>query len=202
MLEDAGYKDQGGVRVGPKGRLEFSAIYDQGNDPMAKSMTMIADDWAKIGVKLNLKGMERNTYLANAKALDFDIYGGRWGVMDEPADYIGLLFLSDTWQKGGINYSGINDPKLDTMIKEAQGSMDPKTMQEKIYKLQEYVAEQVPVVTLWVETYQPGRIQEVGRLEGVPQRSAQLRRPAIARRSVPGQVTVCLPGFDRAPIHS
>jgi peptide/nickel transport system substrate-binding protein len=154
MLDDAGYKDQGGVRVGPKGRLEFTAIYDQGNDPMAKSMTMIADDWAKIGVKLNLKGTERNTYLANAKALDFDVYGGRWGVMDEPADYIGLLFLSDTWQKGGINYSGINDATLDTMIKDAQGSMDPKSMQEKIYKLQEYVAEQVPVITLWVETYQ------------------------------------------------
>ncbi|MCL4516567.1 MAG: ABC transporter substrate-binding protein [Firmicutes bacterium] len=153
QLEKAGYKDQGGVRVGPNGKLEFTLIYDQGFDPMAKAVKMIADDLAKIGVKIDLQGMERNTYLARAKALDFDIYAGKWGVMDEPADYLGLLFLSDNWQKGGINYSGINDPKLDAMIKEAQGAMDSKTMKKKLFALQEYLHDQIPVITLWVETY-------------------------------------------------
>lgn len=153
QLEDAGYKDQGGVRAGPKGKLEFTIIYDQGFDPMSKAVKMIADDLAKIGVKLNLQGMERNTYLAKAKALDFDIYAGKWGVMDEPADYLGLLFLSDNWQKGGINFSGINDPKLDAMIKDAQGAMEKKAMQEKLFAIQEYLHEQTPVITLWVETY-------------------------------------------------
>jgi peptide/nickel transport system substrate-binding protein len=152
-LEDAGYKDQGGVRVGPKGKLEFAIIYDQAYDPMAKTVKMLADDWAKIGVKLNLQGMERNTYLAKAKALDFDIYGGKWGVMDEPADYLGLLFLSDNWNKGSINYSGINDPNLDSMIKDAQMTIDPTAMKQKIWNLQQYLHDQEPVVTLWVETY-------------------------------------------------
>ena len=152
-LEDAGYKDEGGVRSGPNGKLEFGIIYDQAYDPMAKTVKMLADDWSKIGVKLDLQGMERNTYLAKAKALDFDIYGGKWGVMDEPADYLGLLFLSDTWQQGGINYSGINDPKLDQMIKDAQASMDHEAMKAKLWEIQEYLHEQEPVVTLWVETY-------------------------------------------------
>lgn len=152
-LEEAGYVDEGGVRTGPQGKLEFTIIYDQAFDPMAKTVKMLADDWAQIGVKLNLKGMERNTYLAEAKALNFDIYGGKWGIMDEPADYLGLLFLTDTWQKGGINYSGINDPELDRMIKEAQAAMDPATMKEKLWAVQEYLHDAMPVITLWVENY-------------------------------------------------
>ncbi len=153
QLDDAGYKLQGAVRSGPKGKLEFGLLVDQSNDPMTKATKMIADDLDKVGIKINLQVIERNTYLAKAKALDFDIYAGRWGVMDEPADYMGLLFLTSNWNKGSINYSGINDPKLDAMIADAQSAMDHKAMVEKMFAIQDYLHDQEPVITLWVETY-------------------------------------------------
>ncbi len=153
QLEDAGYKDEGGVRVGPKGRLEFTVIYDQAIDPMVKALKMMTDDLAKVGIKLVHQPMERNTYVAKSKAGEYDIYAGRWGVMDEPADYMHLLFHSSNWGTASVNFSGINSPELDRMIGEAQGAMDKKSMVDKIYKMQEWLHDEVPVITLWVETY-------------------------------------------------
>ncbi len=160
---------------------------------MVKATKMIADDLDKVGVKINLQVIERNTYLAKAKALDFDIYAGRWGVMDEPADYMGLLFFTNNWDKGSINYSGINDPKLDQLIQEAQSSMEKKAMVDKMYAIQEYLHDVEPVVTLWVETYNLA-ISDKWPVGKSTQRPPQLYRSSIARQDLSSEKVIRAPG--------
>lgn len=145
LLKEAGYTETNGVFAD----LEFDLIYDQGNVNISKWAKMVADDAIKAGIKINLNGMERNTYLDRARARDFDIYAGSWGIMDEPADYFALLFSPD----GFINYGNVDDPDLMALVDEARYSTDPATTKAAVYKVQEYVQAQAYVNTLYVETY-------------------------------------------------
>ena len=147
LLTQAGYSDGNGD--GFFDGLELSLIYDSGHANISKWVTMVADDAAKAGIKINLQGMERNTYLAKAQAREFDIYAGSWGVMDEPADYFALLFNPD----GYINYGNVDDPELTALIDKARFTMDQDVVKEAVTAVQRYVADKAYVNTLYVETY-------------------------------------------------
>lgn len=147
LLAQAGYSDANGD--GFFDGLEFDLIYDQGHATISKWVTMVADDAAKAGIRINLQGMERNTYLAKAREREFDIYAGSWGIMDEPADYFALLFNPD----GYINYGNVDDPELSAMIDRARFTMDQNQVKEAVRDVQRYVADKAYVNTLYVETY-------------------------------------------------
>jgi peptide/nickel transport system substrate-binding protein len=159
ILDAAGYKDTNGdgVREVPAskggGRLRVRILYDSGHAQQPKVVQILKDDLAKIGVELVADGMERNAYLAKRKALDFDLMLGRWGIMDEPADYLYLLYHSDTYGKGGINESGPNDPVLDKLIEEANKTGDVNVARDRVFKIQERLHEVIPEVHLYVEQY-------------------------------------------------
>ncbi|MEW5865850.1 MAG: ABC transporter substrate-binding protein [Bacillota bacterium] len=156
ILQEAGYKDTNGdgVRETPTGeKLAFELLYDGGNANIAKAMKMVADDLQKVGIVVTHNALERNGYLAAFRKLDYDIAAGGWGIMDEPADYLYLLYHSSTYGPDGINRSGINDPQLDRLIDQARGALDAKKAREYVWKIQERLKELVPEVHLWVETY-------------------------------------------------
>lgn len=159
ILDAAGYKDTNGdgVREVPTskggGKLRVRILYDSGHAQQPKVMQILKDDLAKIGIEVVPDGMERNAYLAKRKELDFDLMLGRWGIMDEPADYLYLLYHSDTYGQGGINESGPNDPTLDKLLDEARKTGDVNLARDRVFKIQERLHELVPEVTLYVEQY-------------------------------------------------
>ncbi|MBN1665735.1 MAG: hypothetical protein JW862_01555, partial [Anaerolineales bacterium] len=153
-LEDAGYTvGSDGVRSGPQGRLEFTFVFDQGVDAVAKSVKLWADDLEQIGIKLNLKGTDRNTYVALGQdPNEYDIYVSNWGTMEDPMNYWVPDFGSSSCETPGTsNHSCINDPTIDQLAIDIIRTTDKTAQLAKLYEMQEYVHEELPALFVWVE---------------------------------------------------
>ena len=102
--------------------LKLTMIYSLQDPVISAWSSMVKDSAAKAGITIDLKGMDRNTYLAKTVEGDYDIYAGSFAIMDEPVSNMSLQYLPD----GAINYSQVNDPKLTTLIQQAQAAVDPE----------------------------------------------------------------------------
>ncbi len=115
--------------------LKLSMIYSLQDPVIAAWSTMVKDSAAQAGITVDLKGLDRNTYLAKTSAGDYDIYAGSFAIMDEPVSNMSLQYLPD----GAINYSQVNDPELTAVIAKAQGSVRPEEQKQLVQQAAGYV---------------------------------------------------------------
>lgn len=148
ILTDAGYKDADGD--GFFDGLSFSVIYDQAAGEIANWVQIVKDSSAKAGVKVELSGMERNTYLQRARDRDFDFYAGSWGVMDAPPSYMPLIFRND----GFINYGNIDDPKMEEMLDALVAAPTPDLAKPIAHEIARYATDNVYDNVLYYQTFQ------------------------------------------------
>ncbi|PKW27859.1 ABC transporter substrate-binding protein [Phycicoccus duodecadis] len=117
----------------------FTMIYSL-QDPVVSAWTSIVKEGAaKAGITIELKGMDRNTYLAKTSEGDYDIYAGSFAIMDEPVSNMALQYLPD----GAINYSQVDDPKLTSLIQQAQGTVDPEQQMALVRQAAAYVHDEM-----------------------------------------------------------
>lgn len=127
--------------------LKLSMIYSM-QDPVVSSWaSIVKDDAAKAGITINLQGMDRNTYLAKTAAGDYDIYAGSFAIMDEPVSNMALQYLPG----GAINYSQVDDPKLTSLIKQAQATTDPAQVKPLVQQAATYVQQNVIDNVMYVQ---------------------------------------------------
>jgi len=148
ILTGAGYADANGD--GFFDDLELSLLYEQSAADIANWAQIMKDSSAKAGIKINLVGLERNTYLARGREKDFDIYAGNWAVMEEPAAYLGLAYRTS----GFINYASISDPQLETFIDQAQAATTPEEVRVPVQAAAKLIQDQVYDNVLYYQTFQ------------------------------------------------
>jgi peptide/nickel transport system substrate-binding protein len=148
LLTEAGYADAN--NDGFFDDLTLSLLYEQSAADIANWAQIVKDSSAKAGIRIELVGLERNTYLARAREKDFDIYAGTWAVMEEPAAYLGLAFRSS----GFINYASISDPQLEAYIDEAQAATTPEAVRVPVQAAARLVQEQVYDNVVYYQTFQ------------------------------------------------
>jgi len=115
--------------------LKLTMIYSLQDPVIAAWSSMVKDSAAQAGITIDLKGMDRNTYLAKTSAGDYDIYAGSFAIMDEPVSNMALQYLPD----GAINYSQVNDPQLTALITQAQGTVQPDQQKQLVQQSAGYV---------------------------------------------------------------
>ncbi|SDU93051.1 peptide/nickel transport system substrate-binding protein [Microlunatus sagamiharensis] len=116
LMEEAGYTADSSGMFPPT----FRMIYSLQDSVTSQWATLVKDSSAKAGIKVELQGLERNTYLAKTDKGDFDIYAGNFAIMDDPATNMTLTYLPD----GIINYSYVDDPALNELITQATVTQD------------------------------------------------------------------------------
>jgi peptide/nickel transport system substrate-binding protein len=129
LMEKAGYTADGSGMF----PVSFRLIYSLQDSVTSQWATLVKDSAAKAGITIELQGTERNTYLAQTNAGDFDIYAGNFAIMDDPVTNMTLAYLPD----GAINYSYVDDPELNELIATASATTDKD---EKIKLMQEAAA--------------------------------------------------------------
>jgi peptide/nickel transport system substrate-binding protein len=117
-------------QAGITGPLTLNLIYSLQDAVTAQWVSIVKDDAAKAGITINLQGQERNTYLANTAAGNYDIYAGNFAIMDDPATNMALTYLP----KAAINYSLVNDPQLTQLITQAQQTTDKDAQKQLIWQ--------------------------------------------------------------------
>jgi peptide/nickel transport system substrate-binding protein len=126
LMEKAGYT-AGADGMFP---VKFRLIYSLQDSVTSQWATLVKDSAAKAGISIELQGTERNTYLAMTNKGDFDIYAGNFAIMDDPVTNMTLTYLPG----GVINYSYVNDPKLNDLIAKGTATTDKK---EKVSLMQD-----------------------------------------------------------------
>jgi len=115
--------------------LKLTMIYSLQDPVISAWSTMVKESAAQAGITIDLKGLDRNTYLAKTTEGDYDIYAGSFAIMDEPVSNMSLQYLPD----GAINYSQVNDPKLTKLIQQAQATVDPAQQKSLVQQAATYV---------------------------------------------------------------
>jgi peptide/nickel transport system substrate-binding protein len=135
ILKKAGYQ-QGADGNFP---LNFKLIYSLQDPVTAQWATIVKDGAAKAGITITLAGSDRNTYLAQTNAGAYDIYAGNFAIMDDPVTNFSLSYLPN----GAINYTKVNDPELNALIKKASTTTDQKKKIEIMQQANKLVADKV-----------------------------------------------------------
>jgi peptide/nickel transport system substrate-binding protein len=74
---------------------------------------------------------------------------GSWAVIDEPQSNFTLLFAPD----GFINYSGVNDQRINELMAQAAGALTADTARKPLQEIARIVHDQVYDNVMYVETF-------------------------------------------------
>ncbi len=129
LMEEAGYTADAGGNF----PVSFRLIYSLQDAVTSQWVTLVKDGAAEAGITIELQGTERNTYLAQTNAGDFDIYAGNFAIMDDPVTNMTLAYLPE----GAINYTYVDDPELNELITTASSTTDKD---EKVELMREAAA--------------------------------------------------------------
>ncbi len=117
ILEDAGYKMQGGVRVNAKTgqKLEFELLTD--DDAFERWFLPIKQNFEKMGVKMNLRVVDPTQYQNRMNDFDFDMIINVWAESNSPGNEQREFWGSEKANMtGSRNLIGIQDPVVDKII--------------------------------------------------------------------------------------
>jgi peptide/nickel transport system substrate-binding protein len=145
-------------------RLSFSLRYVAGRVALRRLMDQLAADAAKVGIELRLEEVYGSVMIGqdhsgegpdNPCAWELNCWNGGWSFYGHLTGE--MLFKTSA----GSNWGHYSDPRADELIEQTVVSDD----REALYRYQDYLAEQVPVV--WTPGF-PTRLFEVARnLRGV-----------------------------------
>lgn len=126
LLDEAGWTQPSGKAVREKdgNPLEFELIYDKADVTQKAMAETLQAEWAAIGVKLNITGVELTVYIQRRKASDFDMnFYSNFGAPYDPQS-----FMTGVIQPGyGISETLAALPmksEIDESIKEAMATTD------------------------------------------------------------------------------
>lgn len=139
-LEEAGYPDG----------FELRLLMRGGNATYESIGTVLAAQWAKIGVTVNIDSREATAYSAARKELDLDIVISGWS--DDVPDPTSLMQFCFDYSVNGGYYSGFEQPEeMQELNNQATVELDVEKRKELYAEIQQTFREQaiyIPVMTV------------------------------------------------------
>jgi microcin C transport system substrate-binding protein len=145
LLEKSGWK------MGPNGLskvidgketlFEFTLL--NANKDGEKYWTVVKEDMKKIGITMNIKTIEWNSFVKLLDERKFEAVTLGWQVNDLEPDPK-QIWHTDSMPSPGSNFIGYSNPKVDKLIDEMRASMDAKKRQKMLNQIHELIAEDAP----------------------------------------------------------
>lgn len=141
-----------------------------------EAMQIIAEEWEALGVDVTVEPMDYHARIDRLWAPDerdydaFTIgYSGRVERLD-PDMFIYTIFHSSLEVPGGSNTTGLVNKTYDEYSERQRYEMNPERRQELVFKAQEILADEVPVIGLYsgtlVHAYNDVRFNELTSMPG------------------------------------
>lgn len=139
LLASAGYKD--GMEID----LWALPVIRPTNPNGQLMAQMIQQDWAKIGVKTNIKTYEWGEYLKRASKGEHNIYMSGWSGDSGDADDFLATNLTCAMNKSGVKFC---NKEFDALVESGRASIDPKKRAVSYEKAQEIFKRERPWMTI------------------------------------------------------
>jgi len=138
-------------------------------DPIRVRIGDLLHEWGKqIGIEITNRPVDFSTLVDLVwDKLDFDMYIIGWGMSIMPW-YYDQRYASWEWYPGGNNAEGFQNSEFDTLLNESLKTIDPEKRRELIFKMQEILAEELPIVGLYMrDMVEAVRAETTGWITGV-----------------------------------
>ena len=155
LLEEAGYD-----AAHP---LTFTLVTNTGNETRINTAQIIQQQLLRIGVRMKIRAMEWQAFLNTVVfPRNFEAVLLGWSLSLIPDAY--PIWHSEGDKKGGFNFVGYHNPKVDRLIKESERLVDPEAFAANYRKLFKMIVADHPYVFLYI----PNSITAVSkRVQGV-----------------------------------
>ena len=115
--------------------------------PLRVEYSQMAEDAWRNEIGLNVSHNTTEQAYENAVARDYDIYiTAGWGGRPERIDPDTFITAFKTAEPGGLNWAGYSNEEYDKLVEQQKSATDKKKRQEYVYKAQEILAEDQPVI--------------------------------------------------------
>ncbi|MGB9737622.1 MAG: ABC transporter substrate-binding protein [Chloroflexus aggregans] len=139
-----------GIRQRGAQRLSFRLLVDQDERRLAVA-TAIAEQWHAIGVEVTVESVESTTLVERLRKGDFMAAIHTWTRIGPDPDVYSLWHSSQA--KGGLNYAGLNDGRIDTLLEQARSEPELAARAELYHEFQRRWLELSPAITLYQPQY-------------------------------------------------
>ncbi len=133
-------------------KVEFSFTILEPLKDFEKYLTIVKEDAKQIGVDVNIKIVEWNTFTKKLDDRDFDAVRLAWG----PAESLDWdpkqIWHSDSIKNEGSNFIGYSNANVDKWIDQARAEMDKKKRKDILANVYKQIANDVPYVFLFNST--------------------------------------------------
>jgi peptide/nickel transport system substrate-binding protein len=163
ILEEAGWKLEGGVRQ--KGGVPMSLTYatTSQNEVRQKTQALIKSDWEKLGAQVQLLQIDAGTFFDTSAGNDQNFYHMYWDVSEyawSPAGPYPLSYMLRWVSHNGENIpqkengwaevdeSRYNNPEYDALYDQAAKEIDPQKAAELFIRMNDMLIDDVVVIPL------------------------------------------------------
>ncbi len=151
MLAEAGWKDADGDGVLEKDgkKFAFTVLTNAGNESRAKVAAIIQQNLAAVGVKMEIRTLEWAAFIndfVDKKKFDALILG--WSITPDP-DQFDIWSSTKTGPKE-LNHVGFKNAEVDRLLEAGRRTFDQAARKKAYDRIQEILAEEQPLVFLYV----------------------------------------------------
>lgn len=140
LLAEAGYPNGEGLPT-----LEF--MYNTEGDHKLVAQA-IQQDWAKIGVNVELTNQEWKVFLNTRQEGQYEIARHGWS-----GDYVDPMTFLDLWLTGGGNNdAGYSNAEYDALVNQAKAESDEAKRWELMRQAEDILMEEMPIIPLYYYT--------------------------------------------------
>lgn len=147
-LDSLGLKrDSSGVR------FRTNITFESSIPERLKAATAIQSAWKAVGVEVEIRPLERAVLLPRVFTnSDFGVFLHSYGSYGDPALGLARIFLTSMIGREFGNAAGYSNPAVDKLFEEAASLSDTKARGDLYRKIQNILADELPVMTLHENT--------------------------------------------------
>ena len=159
LLSEAGYGDG----------LELTVQIGSGSTGNLQQATLLKQQWAEIGVTLNIEQIDSATASANWSALNYEVYFSYLtSDMTDTSELAELWCVYDSTQCWGSGWNSDRQKEAEEYVKMAATEMDEDKRMEYYCAMQEIVAEEVPNIPLYNSSFYIAHSDKVDNIVQTP----------------------------------
>ncbi len=141
--------DAAGLRRGPDGIRIHLTLKTSTDESTRLYAAVLADQWKRVGVALELKSLEFATFYSDITRGSFQLYTQRWVGGNNDPDMFEYVFSSKKFPPDGANRGHYRNAQLDALLDRARVEMDREKRKAILSEVQKIVAEDEPYINLW-----------------------------------------------------
>ena len=153
-LEDAGYKEEGGKRLGKDGKpLAFELKIPAGWADWIQAGQIVKRNMEKLGIQVDVASPQETVYNSDRETGRFDmlfgVYGADCNIHKDFADPLSSAQSAAIGKKAISNFTRWQDKGTDDLLATLSAAGDEKSQQDAVHGLQQVMMDQVPNIPLW-----------------------------------------------------